>query len=271
MTALIDGDSLFYIIAYNFKDIDKDFQSIDEVESSVDNLVTTILTLVKATTYYGLLSDPKREYFRHYEYKFRPYKGTRPPEPGWLERWKYIIWNRLRNKWKFFYTLLLEADDLVSYYAEKLHEHFLPYVICTPDKDLDQCPGLHFDYKKSMEDGALRFITVDQAHRNLWKQTISGDLNDNIVGIPGKGDAKADKILNDCNDPIEYRHAAEKAYIDHFGPHYGPMIFKETILAIHMMTTKHPAYNTFKSVLSEGRPVEMWDGQLKKRKNVFEG
>jgi len=259
MTALLDGDSLFHIIAYNFKDVEKDFGSIDEVESTVDSFVRSILTMVRAKSYYGLLSDPRRKYFRTLYYKYKPYKGSRPPEEEWMIRWRPTIRNRLEGHWGFFHRPYLEADDLISYLNEQLMvtEETGTIVICSPDKDLDQCPGWHFDYKKCMDTGAMRIVTKEQAHLNLWMSVITGDSSDDVAGIPFKGPDKAAKCLQGL-ESIEYKLQVKNQYIKYFGPHYGPKIFEETHMAMMMMTTRHPYYRAFKKVLSEVDGERRW-------------
>lgn len=68
--------------------------------------------------------------------------------------------------------------------------------IATLDKDLDGCPGDHFNFTKDKE----RYYRVDptEANRFFYKQLLTGDSSDNILGIPKVGPAAANKLLKDA-------------------------------------------------------------------------
>lgn len=85
-----------------------------------------------------------------------------------------------------------EADDELAIIAQQCREDGVPYVICTIDKDLDQIPGEHFDYKKHV----FYDVPPNEARELFWEQAISGDSTDNIPGVPGIGAAGARKLVN---------------------------------------------------------------------------
>lgn len=66
-------------------------------------------------------------------------------------------------------------------------------IICSIDKDLKQIPGKHYNWVRD----ELTHVTFDQAERTLYKQVLTGDKSDNIIGIHGVGDKTAEKILGD--------------------------------------------------------------------------
>lgn len=70
-----------------------------------------------------------------------------------------------------------EADDVVSILARQ-HPRS---VIATIDKDLDQIPGLHWDYAKHVEYN----VGEIEAMEMFYTQILSGDTTDNIPGLPG--------------------------------------------------------------------------------------
>ena len=111
--------------------------------------------------------------------------------------------NRKRNKWVGMIRKELlkmefakidpqwEADDLIKDRAVQLGvDH---YVICTIDKDLQQIPGIHFNYyrpalkdengKYIIIDGfkqygapkGLEIVSVKEAERFFWLQMLMGD------------------------------------------------------------------------------------------------
>lgn len=104
-----------------------------------------------------------------------------------------------------------EADDLVNMCKEQLGDNTL---IVHTDKDLDQIPGNHFNYKKS----EFYDISEDTAELNLWTQVITGDSIDNIKGIPGRGKAFADKLFE--KDSAKF-HLTLAAYILAMGEYKG--------------------------------------------------
>ena len=91
----------------------------------------------------------------------------------------------------------IEADDEVSIRAWELWRNPPDeYVIATIDKDLDQIPGWHYDYKKHV------FYDVDQLDGELffYAQILSGDATDNIKGCYRIGNAKATKMVDQWFD-----------------------------------------------------------------------
>lgn len=85
-----------------------------------------------------------------------------------------------------------EADDEVSILAKAAYNDGQEVCIATIDKDLDQIPGIHYDYLKKV------FYTVDpvEAICVFYRQCMSGDATDNIQGLYKVGIAKAEKMLN---------------------------------------------------------------------------
>lgn len=85
----------------------------------------------------------------------------------------------------------LEADDAISIRARALYAAGDTPIVATIDKDMDQIPGLHYNFVTDEE------YDIDPTYADfVWQiQTISGDSTDNIPGIPGMGTARARKAL----------------------------------------------------------------------------
>lgn len=81
----------------------------------------------------------------------------------------------------------VEADDAVSIVCSNKSDT----VLCSPDKDLDQVPGRHYDPMK----GEVYIIDHETALHCLYTQVLTGDSTDSIPGIKGVGPAKARKAL----------------------------------------------------------------------------
>lgn len=130
-----------------------------------------------------------------------PYKGDRPPPPVHYQ----VLRNYLSERWGAVVISGMEADDKVSIRIRELTADGEPCCLATIDKDLDQVPGLHYNYQKHA------FYVVDEwdAEWTFWKQCLSGDSTDNIPGCYRLGEAKADKILTDCWEQWEDKNNRE--------------------------------------------------------------
>lgn len=84
-----------------------------------------------------------------------------------------------------------EADDECSILAYRAFADGRPYVVATIDKDLDQIPGVHYDYRQHV------FYDVAEYDANLffWEQVLSGDATDSIPGCYRIGSGRAKKYV----------------------------------------------------------------------------
>lgn len=245
MIAAIDADSLIYIIAWNHR------EHYDEtlVKESCDSFLRDILTLTGSTQYLGVFSGHKC--FRHRIYKFAEYKGNRKEKEEWTIRWEKTIKDHYINKHGFVTAVDLEADDVVAAMCTLDWEGV---VICSPDKDLKQIPGWHYDYRaqvKKVDFDASEVIREGMlmipdafAYRFFWTQMLTGDPGDGVYGIIGMGDVKAKKLLDECMDPMMYFSVVKGAYKKAYGPHYGEIIFWETYDTLMLIGPKHRLWNS---------------------------
>jgi len=67
--------------------------------------------------------------------------------------------------------------------------------ICTIDKDLNQIPGWHYNWRADDGEGSMYWIDPEEANRFFFQQWLVGDQADNIPGIKGMGDKTAIKYL----------------------------------------------------------------------------
>lgn len=234
MVALIDFDSIFYIIGHNHRDADPTSPAdAYAVRKATDSMLDMILTMTHSDKYILAVSDTKEVDYRKMVYKYAEYKGGRI-EPEFIKKWKVIIACHIAKEWKMVSVRGYEADDVVATAASMLREQGIDYIVCSPDKDLLQIPGKHWNYSKAETQG-MKLVTPENANYNKWLQILTGDSTDNVAGIPGLGPAKAPLILKDVH-PVEYKYKIELAYIKYFGYHYGPIIMWETQQAITMNT-----------------------------------
>ena len=110
------------------------------------------------------------------------YKANRTqPKPKWLQL--------CREEIIFHYKGIVvdgyEADDAIGIYSR-------PDTVCVSiDKDLRQIPGWHYNFVK----GILDEVDPYEAEYNFYRQFLIGDRSDNIVGVKGIGEKKAETIL----------------------------------------------------------------------------
>ena len=255
--ALIDADSLIYLIAWNFRPKEDDDPILDSalhkeprVIEMVDQTVIGILQTVGAEYYIGALGHPTVKCFRQDAAKFKEYKGNRKEEQEIFKIWKPVIKERLFNHWGFIAVAGLEADDVVCLAAQEIERrnedtdeyYSQEWIICSPDKDLRQVPGKFYDYKK------MDFAEIDevQACWLFWYQMIVGDPSDSVAGIPRKGEKAAHAALDPLVDLPDYAAQMEAKvrgmYFAHFGDNYGMTIFTENKAVLGMMSRDHLFY-----------------------------
>lgn len=190
---------------------------------SVKVSIQDIIESVGATTYQGYLTGKKQ--FREKIATIRPYKGNRDPshKPFYYNE----ITDYMIDRWGAKVIDHYEADDkMVMDQIDKmtLTNHDGNYVtripaeassiICTIDKDLDQCPGWHYNFVKKEK----YWVSEEDALRWFYVQLIAGDQTDNIQGVPNYGITKAVKALANCNTELDMYEVAvdlyNKAFID---------------------------------------------------------
>lgn len=122
----------------------------------------------------------------NYRYKVRDdYKANRigVDKPIHLE----AIRDYLCNKYKARVVNGMEADDAVGLLQTD------KTMIATIDKDLLMVEGEHYNYVKK----EFTTVTAEEGERFFYQQMITGDKVDNIIGIHGLGEKKAQKLLSD--------------------------------------------------------------------------
>lgn len=140
-----------------------------------------ILQLTECTEYTVYLTGDNN--FRKELAVTNTYKGHRP-EDG-----KPLLYQEMKDYLLKHHPCEIahdrEADDLLSINQTDCT------VLCSTDKDLDQVPGWHFNFR----DNELYYIPEQYAMYWSMVQLATGDSTDNIKGLKGIGYAKAEKAL----------------------------------------------------------------------------
>lgn len=239
MIALIDGDSMIFMLGW----VHKEHQNVNEMYQSVDTFLENLFIMTGADQYYGAIAGPHK-CFRHNLYKVKSYKGNRPEQTDYMNFWRPIVSRYLIEKWRFDLCTkppleAYEADDLIFTAWQNIAFNVdLECIICSPDKDLRTIVGKHYDYRKN------EFCQIDshQATYNLFKLMIEGDDTDNIAGIPGQGPKKVKEKLDpllEAKAPVSsYEELVKSLYHKHFGEYYGSLIYEETLRTICLVFDK---------------------------------
>jgi hypothetical protein len=237
--ALIDGDAIIYILAWQFKDQVPHGDGYDNMLMTVDQFITGIQSATECNHYLGALGHQEVPCFRYEIAKYKPYKATRRDKDEWVLLWEPVIRQRLADVWKFITYPKLEADDIISIAAEWYKTTGSNFVVCSPDKDLRQIAGRHFDYKKT----EFHEISPLQAQYNFAYQMLVGDDSDNVAGLPGIGEKKATAALDEVDTTVEfYEQRVRNMYNKYFGNYYGNVIFEENKSVLGLVKTTHPQY-----------------------------
>tara|TARA_R110002020_G_scaffold153128_6_gene332276 strand:+ start:1520 stop:2269 length:750 start_codon:yes stop_codon:yes gene_type:complete len=209
-TALIDADIMLYRAAWKHEGDD-----VENAYETVDAMFEHIFYVTKCVQYLGFLTG--RGNFRKELAVTKEYKGNRK-EMVMPEHF-HAIRDYLLEAWECKVVDGLEADDALGICQSNMDKT----IICSIDKDLLQIKGLHYNWNK----GEVSRVDAFAARYMKWKQVLSGDSTDNIVGIPRVGDKTAEKILDKAlEDLVPMSVAVGEAYDNHF---------KDTVLSIDKM------------------------------------
>ena len=167
------------------------FAELDYTAFALHNAKQLLLTMQQQFT-----GGPVRVYltgtgnYREQLAVTKPYKGNRDTKhkPKYFKELKeYLL-----DVWQAEMIHGREADDAMgcAQWARWKDGHE-DTVIATIDKDLDNIPGYHYNWRRD----EVYYVDQDKADRLFWLQALTGDTVDNIQGIPGCGPKTAEKIL----------------------------------------------------------------------------
>jgi hypothetical protein len=236
---LIDGDPIAFIIGWNHRDHQDEFECF----RAVDVWMQDLLAMTRAEKYMLVLGPSAPQYFRNDLYRFKPYKGNRKEQENWVSFWEPRIRMYLLTKWNAVFSYPeLETDDVLSIMHEYLRttQPGTQVVIGSPDKDMRQIEGIHLDFRKLGTDKftGLEMVGAEQARRNFWMQMLTGDDTDNVAGVPKIGEVKAKALLNET-DPMMWQSMVQLQYQKYFGDFYGNMIYHETFGTLKLISSTH--------------------------------
>jgi 5'-3' exonuclease len=197
---LIDGDHIIYVVCPNKKLKDRfgndildengspqyENKTLQECKDLCDNYLDTLFYGLDANYYLGFLTVGRCFRYRIKEdYKANRKDLVKPPHFDAIK--EYLI-----VKYKFLYDKdLYEADDMVMLYKNYLFNNNYDIIIVSTDKDVLGQEGKYYNHFNKKW-----FInTKEEANYKFWLSMLTGDVVDNIKGIPKIGIKKGEKIL----------------------------------------------------------------------------
>lgn len=185
--------------------------------------------------------------FREHIATLQPYKGNRDPD----HKPKYYrdIKDYLRDFWGAQVINGREADDAMGCHQwEAWFSGRDDTVLVTIDKDLDNIPGYHYNWRKK----ELYYIDLEQADRKFWLQVLTGDRTDNIPGLIGVGDKTAEKIL--ANVPSDWMSLYDAVLAEYKRRDYTEADFHENATLLWIQRTEDKNYDDKDYVFPDAPP-----------------
>lgn len=182
--------------------------SLNDVIDKIDSFIAYIIEEVEANGASLFLTGGGN--FRELIDHSYPYKGNRDraKRPTWYKE----IRDYLISEYSAILVEGQEADDALGITQTQLINSGLDSVICSIDKDLLMIPGNHYNWNTRK----ITYVDEYQGWYNFYKQMLTGDKVDNIIGIDGVGPVTADAILRPHLDPQGLMCAVGNEYAKHF-------------------------------------------------------
>lgn len=173
--------------------------------------------------------------FRYKVATILPYKGNR----SGIERPVHL--DGVRQLYVDLYdakvSVNMEADDAIGL----AHDPDSDDLIVTRDKDLNCIPGKHFNWDKD----AYELISETEADRYFYKQVLTGDTTDNILGLYGVGkESKLLKALDNINSADMMFNYVEDQYEKRFGHHVN-MFLSENCKLLWILQKRKPNWEKY--------------------------
>ncbi|MCP4364984.1 MAG: exonuclease [Planctomycetes bacterium] len=270
---LLDADILAYETAFagQFYDEEKEELQIlpfhlvkDKIEQRVLDVMDTLDTRLEPIMY--LTGEGN---FREAIAKKKGYKANRKDvaKPYHLFNARAYITARFNT----YISRGCEADDLLCISQTENNRKFVAKktqvetVICTRDKDLRQCEGWHYGWEMGKQPefplqwvdvlGTLNAIYVEGVTKAgnpsrrfkelkgtglkwLYAQVLTGDVTDNIPGLPRYGGGTAFKLLDPCNSEGELIDAVVGVYKEVYGDKWIEELYEQAHL-VYMITDRN--------------------------------
>jgi len=241
--ALIDADNLIYHASWG---LTSPVVDLPLAINKFDSLLGDILGEMFCDEYTLYIKAPNKKL----NYRFEvcsEYKAKRSPPPPVLNNLSSAILERDNT----VPCILQEADDAISIQAWKMKKEGHNYIVVSPDKDLNQIPGQHFDNYWTRRRHYT--VTEKEADRLIYQQMLSGDPTDNIEGIKGIGEKTAKKLLDPCHTEGEMYRAVKYTWKRHH-----PIDWKEKMTKCARLVYIRRRENEIWTIKTHKRISKIW-------------
>lgn len=199
----IDGDIVCYRVAFLAQ---RDGETLDEACVGARASLQSIINEVGDEGHIYLTDSASNfriaEASSAYPYKGNRSDAERPELLGAIKDW-------MIEEYDAELQVGQEADDALSI-AACTQGHG----IATIDKDLDGCPGWHYNWVRD----TIYHVTEEEADRFFYTQMLTGDSTDNIPGLfkrtGKKAMAKIKEPLQEITDTAEMYAYVKQVYLD---------------------------------------------------------
>jgi len=207
---LIDGSAYIYRAYHAIKPLSN---SSGLPTHAVYGFLSILRRLIKERQpqYLAVAFDTKGPVFRHRLYG--AYKANRPPMPEDLQ----VQIPYIRQMVAAYRIMNLEhddqeADDLIASATARMVEQGYRVVVVSGDKDLLQLVSADVSLWDPMNDRVMDEAAVAEKYgvapsHLLDYFALTGDVSDNIPGVPGIGPKSAQKLISECGD-LEHLYRA---------------------------------------------------------------
>lgn len=204
-------------------------KSFDSMKELMDQKIEEIIRRSGSTNYFLFLTGPNN--FRFEIAKKKGYKANRKDvvKPFHYENLKaYLI-----AAYGVMVSDGIEADDLICITQTEALAAGEETVICSRDKDLRQCQGLHYSWECGVQAEKETYLvsgfgTLTPHYNKAGKidrlngtgdkwflaQLLIGDATDNIPGLKGVGPVKAYEVLREIENYSDGLDQVIKLYSD---------------------------------------------------------
>lgn len=227
--AIWDADFIMWYVCHNKKG--DPIKTLEDCKRLTDEFINNVNANIYADYYIITLTVGKC--FRYDIYK--DYKANRKKiklsnKPQYLDNIKeYLI-----TKYNANYAAdKYEADDLVCIYKRLLTNHGYDCVIVSPDKDILNLEGTHYNPKIN----EFVYTSAKDAKKYFWKSMLKGDSADGLIGCYGIGESISNDIIEHPNRDIyeDYHQVVLNQYFLTYGEELGVDMFYKMYKCLKMV------------------------------------
>ena len=207
---LVDADVLTYSVG-GLKNQDGEPEGWPIVVTMLDTMIENMMRSTGCTTVRLFITSDDKSNFRIKKATIAPYKGHRKSEKPYHYQ---SIRNFLKESREAIEVHNMEADDELGILLTELGDKA---VLASIDKDLDMIPGWHWNWSKQSK----YLVKEVPALRSFYKQLLTGDPTDNILGLYGVG--KASSLLGkveECYNELDMYNLVKEQYEKRFGSYW---------------------------------------------------